>query len=216
MLASAPYRFVTHAALASLVVALVVPVAAAQAPLTEADLVGTYAFSSEEAEVGSFRLSTSFVGVITLDGDGTVVSGSRAFVRTVQGTGTLTTGPIFEVIQQEVTGTYSVLPDGTGTMTLTATPNPPWVQNPGGCCHVVFGLEPETVYFAVSDAGRTLLLTHVVPAQNQFVTDPSLFGHEDRMFIGRARRADDPCAGGSGFPPGRGRHLGVSEERWER
>jgi hypothetical protein len=185
----------TSLALGLLAVLLALPrPAAAQRTLTDAELVGRYAFAiglHADASGTTMRV----VGVITADGTGNVVGGSRTVFRHESF--------MQQALQytQTASGTYRVEPDGTGTMLLTWSPTLPgvaWESAPvAPPCRNVHQDPNETLTFSLHDAGFELVhevrSTHVHDCPPPWHGDNGTVQLPPSIVQGFAVKQDAPC-----------------------
>jgi hypothetical protein len=115
---------------------------------SDADLKGTWAFTGTGAIVGSSKAAGPFaeVGTQTFDGRGTTT-----YSATLSGNGNIT--PV------TATGTYSVNPDCTGTMTVLVAPF-------GSTVHIFFVLDDLNTEFRAIETETGYVITRI--ARRQF------------------------------------------------
>ena len=154
--------------LAAAAALLLAPAVTAQDDFTDAELVGRYAFAIQSAGGatagfsfgGSARgVAVSAVGFFMADGDGNITDGVRFLYRPILRNSGFPGAPqvLHEVIEQTLTGTYSVQPDGTGLMQVTVSPNPVWDPDDLAGGDIILGGAPR-VRFVLVDGGRRLSL----------------------------------------------------------
>jgi hypothetical protein len=99
----------------TLLVALVAAPASADRVWSNADLQGRYSLGHTQTGVGLGLEGEARIGVLSFDGDGHVVAGSRTVVH-------WDGSVLVEDEQTVVSGTYSIGPDGRGEIHVTWTP----------------------------------------------------------------------------------------------
>lgn len=201
------------------------PAALAQEAFSDADLAGRFAFELRfdvrDNLLGHATSASSFafVGVLVADGEGGV-TGRRWWHRSRSPRNNPDPFALdVEIVEQAITGTYSVEPDGMGVMRLTVDPAPPWVEVLERE-EIVFGAEEE-VRFVLSRGSCELLLVAVHEATRRriHVSPPEPVYGGSLHSNGHAWSQDAACASGGAagtFPPGRGVAVGIGERRWER
>ena len=161
---------------------------------SEADLEGRYSFSA------GLELDLPLLGSFVLDGAGGVTDGVRKFFRPFtqppfSGATSGLSHQRHEIVEQTFTGSYSVGPDGNGTMTIIVTPRPEWTGRDEAGDPRPNGLQfdaAETIHFSAADGGRVLRFVLDMRASRLTRFElPRVVSDTWLRFPGEAERQDD-------------------------